>query len=432
MSDAQDVSTEEGALEQEREVPSSGHGSVQPADLAVPSAEEVGNEVAAQLGDVLHKAVTTPTKRGRNTLLALSALVVVGAGLAYARPMVVPLLIAAFIAVVTAPLVLLLRERGVPASLAVTAGVLVDVLAVTVGGVLVGGSLGDLTERLPFYQDRLGEIAVYSADWLDHHGVHISEEDLAQVLNAGAVLDAVGKLLRSLASLVSQLVLVLVIVAFMLVESTYLREKLLAVLHHSEDITALKEAASEVNSYLFVKTGTSLATGILLGIWCTVWEIDLPLLWGLVAFLLNFIPTIGSIIAALPPMLLALILHGWGDMLGVGAGYIAVNFMIGNVLEPRFMGRALGLSPLVVFLSMIVWGYLLGPVGALFSGPLTMLVKTFLEHTDDVRWLAVLLGPNPATLEPDANRSLADQLLDRISIPPPPEASEGDEAPLES
>ena len=124
-------------------------------------------------------------------------------------------------------------------------------------------------------------------------------------------------------------------------------------------------------------------------------DLDFPILLGLVAFVLNFVPTIGSIIAAVPAMVLALILHDVGWMLVVGLGYLGINTLFGNLLEPNLMGRRLGLSTLVVVLSLIFWGWVWGPIGALLSVPLTMVLKIVLENTPDLRWIAVLLDKVP-------------------------------------
>jgi predicted PurR-regulated permease PerM len=121
-------------------------------------------------------------------------------------------------------------------------------------------------------------------------------------------------------------------------------------------------------------------------------NIDYALLWGLLAFLLNFIPNIGSIIAAIPAILLSLIQFGPGIAIITSVGYLVINFVFGNVLEPRMMGKGLGLSTLIVFLSLIFWGWILGPVGMLLSVPLTMVVKIALDSSDDTRWIATLLG----------------------------------------
>ena len=146
-----------------------------------------------------------------------------------------------------------------------------------------------------------------------------------------------------------------------------------------------------------IKTLISLVTGIFITIWLTIIGVDYPLLWGPLTFALNYVPNIGSIIAALPAVLLAIIQLGLMRALLAAAGYIVINLLMGSVVEPRFMGRGLGLSTLVVFLSLLFWGWILGPVGMLLSVPLTITAKIALDSRDDTRWIAVLLGPESIT-----------------------------------
>ena len=121
------------------------------------------------------------------------------------------------------------------------------------------------------------------------------------------------------------------------------------------------------------------------------------LVFGLIAFGLNYVPSLGSIIAAIPPVLVAIVLEGPGTAIAVAAIYLTVNIVIGSIAEPRIMGRRMGLSPLVVFLSLVFWGFILGPVGMFLSVPLTMIVKILLEGTEDLKWVAIILGPGEST-----------------------------------
>jgi len=159
-----------------------------------------------------------------------------------------------------------------------------------------------------------------------------------------------------------------------------------------------------VNRYLIIKTAVSIATGAAVTLWLTILGVDYPILWGVVAFLFNFVPNIGSIIAAVPALLLALVQLGPEAVLYTGAGYVVINLVVGNAVEPRFMGRGVGLSTLVVFVSLVFWGWTLGLVGMLLSVPLTMIVKIALESKDETRWIAVLLGPD---IEPEEAKSEA-------------------------
>ena len=165
---------------------------------------------------------------------------------------------------------------------------------------------------------------------------------------------------------------------------------------------------NDVKQYMAIKTWVSLATGVLAAAWTAVLGVDYPLLWGLLAFALNYVPNIGSIIAAVPAVLLALVQLGLFEALMTAGGYVAVNLVMGNVVEPRFMGRGLGLSTLVVFLSLLFWGWVLGPVGMLLSVPLTITAKIALDSRKETRWIAILLGPEKA-VQPVAAEEAADR-----------------------
>ena len=316
---------------------------------------------------------------------------VIGAGIKLAAPLLVPVLVASFIAIVTAPLVMWLCDRGVPRLLGVSAGLLLDMAAGAALGVPLAAAVATFTQRIPEYASMLSGQMEQLELWLAGYGIHL--ESLYHFSEPTWLLNLATTTAQYAASVVSEMVLVLLIVAFMLFESTGLREKLSKIATPSQ-IESLSGAAHEVNTYLVAKTIMSVLTGLMVFVWCWWQDVDVPLLWGLLAYLLNYIPTVGQIIAAVPAITLALIQLGPGEALVVAAGYGGINLAIGAI-EPRVMGQALGLSALVVLLSMVVWGWLLGPVGALVSAPLTMVIKHALAQADDLRWLAELLGPSP-------------------------------------
>ncbi len=345
--------------------------------------------------------------RGVNAAVIVASAVVIAAGLKIAAPLLVPFLLAAFVTTITSPLVTALVRRHWPKGLAVLAGVLADLLVFAGLGTMVGGSINAFLQRVPQYQERMRAMLAETARWLQAHGVQQADPArLAELIRPGDVVGVMADLVQSATGILSNVVLVLLFVVFMLFEAQGMREKLARALQDERTANHYAEAAREINTYMLVKAGASAVTGLLLFLWTWAWGVELPALWGLLAFLLNFIPTIGSIVAAIPPVLLALLDQGAGTALAVTGGYVAVNSTIGNFIEPRILGRALGLSPLVVVLSVIGWGWLLGPAGAFLSVPLTMMVKVFLSHTEDLRWAAVLLEP----VSPPQ----------RATIPPPP------------
>ncbi|RKZ69419.1 MAG: hypothetical protein DRQ44_03120, partial [Gammaproteobacteria bacterium] len=146
-------------------------------------------------------------------------------------------------------------------------------------------------------------------------------------------------------------------------------------------------------SYMSMKTIISMMTGIVIAMAMWLVGLDYPVLWGVLAFMLNFVPNIGSIIAAVPAVMLALVQLGFTSALLVAAVFVAVNIMIGSIIEPKYMGKGLGLSTLVVFVSLVFWGWVLGPVGMLLSVPLTITVKLALDSKPETQWLGHLLGP---------------------------------------
>ena len=211
----------------------------------------------------------------------------------------------------------------------------------------------------------------------------------------------VGSALAGIGALLTNLFLVVFIVIFILLESAGFSNKVHVALPNAEK--SLRDAQGfmkQVNQYLMIKTTISFITGVLVTLWLWWLDVDFPVLWGLIAMLMNYIPNVGSLIAAVPAVMLALVQLGVGDAVLVILGYVVINVIMGNLIEPRFMGRGLGLSPLVVFLSLILWGWLFGPVGMFLSIPLTMIVKIALEQHPTTRWIAILLGnevPTDAT-----------------------------------
>ncbi len=334
----------------------------------------------------------TKTDRTTNFIVIAASLVIVIAGLQAATSIIVPFLISIFVAVVSLPLQKWLIARKVPVSLAIFLTLTADVLVLVGFGFLVGGSVRGFANDVGEYQKRL-DILIESLDqWLHPLGFEISSEGVITFLKNN-VLDIFKNALLRGYSFISNLVLVLLTILFVLFEASGLEAKLERALGHPTNNTMrLDKIKRDIQQYLLVKTVVSLATGLLVGISLALLGLDFPVLWGLMAFLLNYIPSLGSIIAAIPPVLLALIQFGSGRAIGVAAVFLVINLLIGNLIEPHLMGRRLGLSALVVFLSLVFWGWIWGPVGMILSVPLTMIIKIMLENTPDLRWIAVMMG----------------------------------------
>ncbi|MEM1201990.1 MAG: AI-2E family transporter [Acidobacteriota bacterium] len=364
--------------------------------------------------------------RGARFLLVSASLVLVIAGLREIKPIALPFLIAIFLSVLNAPLLSWLIRHRWPKPVAVLTTVAANLAALAVVMLLVAGSIRAFTESLPTYQERLEAQTESTLSWLDELGIDTSElewllgrragqEEPAPPLRfdpaerrtqegtigLGSLVGVVGSTLLSLVSLASMSLIVLLMMIFILLEAGGLPRKLELALDWSPaDLERMRRAKREVQRYLGYKTLISLVTGVAIGLWVEILGVDFAVLWGLIAFVLNYIPTLGSIIASVPTVILALIDLGPAEALLVGLGYLAVNIFLGNFVEPQLMGRKLGISTLVVFLSLIFWGWVWGPLGMLLSVPLTMILRIALENTEDFRWLAQLIAADAGNTLP--------------------------------
>ena len=364
---------------------------------------------------------TTTTAPVHRLLLNLAAFVIIVAGMYLARPLLVPFLLSVFIAIVAAPVLFFLKRHRVPAVLAL---ILVIAGITAIGmllGVLIGSSVEDFVAQLPTYQARLKSETGALMAWLSAHGLPAPEHAIGGLLDPGRAMAMAAQGLSSLGGLLTNTFLILITVVFILLEASSLPAKLQRVFANpGTSIEYLKRTTENIKRYMAIKTWTSLLTGAAVAVWLKLVGVDYPILWGTVAFLLNFVPNIGSFIAAVPAILLALVQLGPGGALWALAGYVVVNNLVGNFIEPRFMGRGLGLSPLIVFLSLVFWGWILGTVGMFLSVPLTMTLKIALDSREETRWLAILLGPEIP--EPDAPSRSAEE---RAPAPPDPQRDDG-------
>jgi predicted PurR-regulated permease PerM len=334
-------------------------------------------------------------RRKTHILVILAALVIIVFGISQAQSVLVLLLISVFLAVLGTPAVLWLERKKVPnaaAVLLVIAGMIAVLLVI---GALVGASIASFSASLPQYQSRLQEQLVVLKEFLANKGIAITDKLLTDYVNPAAVMSFTAVLLAGLSSALSSIVLILLTVLFILLEVSGFKAKLRASPGDPEKfLPRFTTFVDQIQRYVVIKTIISLTTGVLVGVWMVILGVQYPVLWGFLAFLLNYVPNIGVVIAMIPAALFAAIQLGLGSAALVIVGYLAFNFIIGTALEPKIVGKGVGLSTLVVFLSLILWGTLLGLIGAVLCVPITMTLKFLLEINDETRWMGVWLGPS--------------------------------------
>jgi AI-2 transport protein TqsA len=326
-------------------------------------------------------------------LVIMASIVVVLAGIKAATAIVVPFLLSVFIAMACSPIITWANQYRLPRAIAV---VLVMLIIVTFGLILAGlvsQSMNEFSLNMPRYREQLDGEFAWVIGQLDTFNISVDKQQLLSYLDPGAAMNMVTNLLSSLGGVLTDFLLILLIVVFMLFEAESVPKKIhIALDDPTMKMQKIDKFLVSVKNYLAIKTLVSLGTGMIIGLWLYFLGVDHFLLWAVLAFLLNYIPNVGSIIAAVPAVLLAFVQLGATAAGLTALGFVVSNMVMGNVIEPRYMGRGLGLSTLVVFLSLIFWGWLLGTVGMLLSVPLTMIVKIALESSPDTRWVALLLA----------------------------------------
>jgi AI-2 transport protein TqsA len=346
--------------------------------------------------------------RAGHALLLCGAVVLMVAGLKAAQSFFLPVFLAFFVATVSFPITAWLRSRRVPRSIAVLLTVLVD-FAFIAGIIVLGVTLvGDLQQK-----------------WNEKYAAEVSQqiragsESLAATLEKWEVKDAKEKIQLAVENNLANLqnirfervwdlgtgllgrvvgffgttMVVLILTVFMLTEARMFGRRLEAVsLARGPNIRRLLSATRDIQKFLAIKTVVSFVTGVLAGLLCWAAGLDFYVLWGILAFALNFIPVVGSIVAGVPPTVLALFVAGWPNAVLVAGGYLLINNFLGNFIEPMLVGRRFGISTLVVVLAVMFWGWVWGPLGMLLAVPLTMLIKVMLDSSEEFRWIAVAIS----------------------------------------
>ena len=335
---------------------------------------------------------------GTRFLVIAAAIVIIVFGIHEAQSVVSMFLVSVFLALIGTPPVLWMERKHVPSFVAVMivmAGMMTLLLVI---GAVVGSSLNTFSNVLPLYQARLHEQVLALKAFLATKQIEVTEKVLIEYLNPGSVMSLAAGLFAGMGSVLSNIILILLTVLFILLEASSFPIKLRSVLGDPQRaFPQFTKFVNDIRRFMVIKTIISLIAGGLVGSWLFILGVDFPILWGFLAFLLHYVPNIGQILAAIPAVLLALLQLGPGSAALAAAGYLVVGFTLGNVIEPRLMGRKLGLSTLVVFVSLIFWGNLLGTIGVVLCVPFTMTLKFAFESNASTRWIAVLLGSEKST-----------------------------------
>jgi len=326
-------------------------------------------------------------------LVKIAALIIIFGGAIYAKSIITPFLLAVFISIICEQPISWLEKRRMPRWLALIIVIFGLIFLFSGFGFLIGDTVSSFSGNLSQYESTLKSISDSFIQFLNDKGIKIPQDQIFNLVQPAKILEFTAGALNKLINMMGNTFLIFLIILFTLMEFGSFSVKARAILIGSDkSISYFSTILQNIRHYLGIKTLICLLTGILIYMALLIIGVDYPLLWALIAGLMNYIPNIGSIIAAVPAVLFALIQVGLGGAVWTLGSFMLVNNVLGNFVEPRIMGKGLGLSTLVVFLSLIFWGFLFGTVGMFLSVPFTMTIKIILEQNEKTKWLAIILG----------------------------------------
>jgi predicted PurR-regulated permease PerM len=332
-------------------------------------------------------------------LLKWASIIIIIGGLKASSEILTPFFLAIFISIIASQPANWLFKKGIPQFLSIIIIMLLLLGFIVLIGGLIGGSIAQFTQNLPTLDQQFKDNISDFINRLDGLGLHISSQKMLSTIDPGKIMGYMATTINSMGNILGQLFIIVLIALFILFELDNFPAKYYLISHdkRSKRTFNFSVIINSVRNYLWIKTLTSFMTGLLIALGLKLIGVQYAFFWGLIAFLMNYIPNIGSLIAAIPAILIVIIENSFADLIWTISLYGVVNLIIGNILEPKLMGVGLGLSTLVVLLSLIFWGWVFGPIGMFLSVPFTMVVKIILEESESSKWLSILLDSEKNT-----------------------------------
>ncbi|HOT58675.1 MAG TPA: AI-2E family transporter [Spirochaetia bacterium] len=343
---------------------------------------------------------TTSLARANLLLVSFIASVLLIACLKIGASVILPILIAIFLSFVLEPPVRFFQKYKIPRIVAILTVILIMLIVLGIVSIILYNSIRSIANNLGFYEKRSMEIYKLAASVFNlPFDEHLSFFD--NVWNQANVRKTVQDLILSFSgSFISntvKLVTILIITIFLMMEASFLQKKLEVALADNFSIDIQKIASNIITSitrYLSIKFFVSLATGLLVWLFLALLKLDFAVIWGVLSFILNFIPTFGSIAAGASVIGFALLQFWPSPMPVIWAAIImiSINMVIGNIIEPHVQGQNLGLSTFVVLTSLLVWGWIWGFAGLVLSVPMTVIIKIICEEIPGLRPIAIIMS----------------------------------------
>jgi len=330
-------------------------------------------------------------KSNKMDLSAVVYIIIIIAALKLGSVLILPFLMAFFLFIIFLPLANKLNSFAIPNTL--TALIIFILIAVIVSSIatFIISSGDDIIKNIPIYQDKFYKVTPKIIGFFEKFNISLEWTSIISLIEPAKVVYNITSFFKGMGNVVINIILTLTLVIFLFLESSIISQKTLYFTKTAQEKEKLALVLKSISRYFLIKTFTSLLTGFLVWIMLAYFNLQYALLFAVLAFLLNYIPSIGSFIASFPALFVAILQLNMIDTTIITIGYLVINMFIGSFLDPKIMGKDLGLSTFIVFTSMVIWGWILGPMGMFLAVPLTITIKIACEKSVKYNYIAVIL-----------------------------------------
>jgi len=318
-------------------------------------------------------------------ILYIAATIITIIGLKFLSPFLIYLILSIFLTILIYPLVAFFEKRGIPIFVGYTFSALLVVFIFGAMFMVINSSLKEFLQNASFYQDKFSTAVTQINGYLENFDIKID----SSMLNAVNIVPLIKTFLAKAGNLIKGFLIVFIGVSFMIFESKSFGKKISLIAENKDTLTLFFK---NTQKYFVIKTFTSALTGLLVALMLLYFKVSYAWLLGITAFIFNYIPVVGSIVAAIPGILISFVIYDLNVAVYVTIGYIIINNVVSNIIEPKLMGDGLDLSPAVVFFSLLLWGWVFGIVGTFLAVPLTMTLKLALMSYERTKWIGILLS----------------------------------------
>lgn len=328
----------------------------------------------------------------KSTVSLIAYMIIIVASLKLGSALILPFLIAFFIFIVFLPLINRLNSFSMPniiSSLIVFSMIVVIIFSLTA---FIVSFSNDLLKNIPLYQEKFHQLSPQIITFVEQFNISLKWSHILSLIEPAKVINQITIFFKGMGNIILNLFLILFLVMLLLLESPMISKKVFYLAKTKQQKEKLKLFLKSINRYFILKTFTSALTGLCIWIMLLYFNLEYALIFAILAFLLNFIPSIGSYIASVPPIFISMLQLNMLDTIMIAIGYLIINNLIGSFIEPKIMGKDLGLSTFVVFTSMVLWGWIFGPSGMFLAVPLTIAIKIASQNTQKYQWLSILLS----------------------------------------